>query len=316
MDFSSWVDLTLTGHNYDRNRTYVIHTVQKTPQRTFKDAEYYHTVALGHDHFEKRWAFLLLLFSFASFLTSFLPLPLGKKKKSIPVIEGVTMELVIAQYWSSLGASEVTFGLSFHGIVPQPRQLCLVGGDVIARVDLTTPLRAEEVHPAASLEILRKPIRPAEFQIRPLHERDVLIDGRQSYEMILVYNFKFPEGAVELSPRAPVLNDLLYENPYESQLWMIFDQYKRHLATGDVFAEKVKLSKGSYTLRLQVRHDSIEMLEKLQDMVLNLDFKLKDKVTLSCHPDITSSRTEKGQFNTKPNQKTKSDKKSEIFYSD
>ena len=268
---ATWLDLTLTGHNYDRPRTYVIHTVQRVPQRAFKDHEHYHTVALGQD----------------------------RSEKSLSVLGGVTLELVVAQYWSSLGPSEVSIEAVFHGLVAQPRDLFLSGGDWVTQVSLAAPLRPEEAHPQLSLEVLRRSVRPSESQIRPLSERDVLVNGRQSYELCLVYNFKFPECAAEVSPRAPVLLDLLYENPYEAQFWMLFDSNRRHLASGDVFEEKVKLSKGAYTLRFQVRHDSLEMLERLQDMVIQLDFKLKDKVTLTAFPDLTSSRTEKGKMDSR-----------------
>lgn len=91
-----------------------------------------------------------------------------------------------------------------------------------------------------------------------------------------------------------MLNNLLYESEYESQLWMLFDANKRFLATGDVFTHSLpKISSGSYVLRLQVRHDSLDMLNKIEKMLLQLEFKLKDEVKLDIYSDINAARTEK-----------------------
>lgn len=59
---------------------------------------------------------------------------------------------------------------------------------------------------------------------------------------------------------------MLYESEFESQLWMIFDSNKQFMAAGDAFPSKyvAKLDKGDYTLRLHVRHDKKDLLEKFQ----------------------------------------------------
>lgn len=75
---------------------------------------------------------------------------------------------------------------------------------------------------------------------------------------------------------------------------MIFDSNKQHIASGDAYPDKVrtpnykqrssytfmpnfvlqytvKLEKGDYTIRLHVRHEKKELLEKLQVMTSKLD---------------------------------------------
>ena len=55
-----------------------------------------------------------------------------------------------------------------------------------------------------------------------------------------------------------------------------------------------KLTKGEHTLRLQIRHDSLEMLDKVDAMILQLDFKLKEAVSLDCYADLSAARLESG----------------------
>jgi len=64
-----------------------------------------------------------------------------------------------------------------------------------------------------------------------LKERDILIDGRQSFEIVFTYNFKVSD-ACEVSPRFPVFNQYLYESVYDSQFWMIFNSNKKLMGSG------------------------------------------------------------------------------------
>ena len=60
--------------------------------------------------------------------------------------------------------------------------------------------------------------------------------------------------ACEVQPNARLLSDMLYENPYGGQLWMLFDSCKQLLCSGDAYPRQytAKLEKGEYTLKLQV----------------------------------------------------------------
>ena len=50
------------------------------------------------------------------------------------------------------------------------------------------------------------------------------------------------------------MSDLLYENPYGSQLWLLYDSNKQLVGAGDAYPERytTKVEKGDYTLKLQV----------------------------------------------------------------
>ncbi|KAG9320905.1 hypothetical protein KVV02_004556 [Mortierella alpina] len=203
--------------------------------------------------------------------------------KRFAVHSSHTMELCLAQYWDSPGAHSVTVDLTFHGIqiagpTSGPRTVFINGADHITRFHVSAPVRREEgLSPSISLDTLRKVIRPSESSIKPLvRDRDSLPNSRLMYSLISTYPFKVEASgkeSVTVSPRFPSLNDLLYDSPLEV-LMIVSDVNNKVVGYGDVYVKKLKLPKGEYTLRLQLRHESEETLEKLRHLPGLFDFSL------------------------------------------
>jgi len=143
-------------------------------------------------------------------------------------------------------------------------------------------LVSEDVQPVLQLKSAAVVLKPTEAKISPLSAtRDVIPEGRQVYQNLLVFNLNVAKAA-EVALYAPIFNDLLYEAEFESQMWMLYDANKALVATGDAHSQTffTKLEKGDYTVRLQVRHEKRELLEKISEANLVASFKLTNMLTL------------------------------------
>ncbi|KAL7749119.1 hypothetical protein RI367_005524 [Sorochytrium milnesiophthora] len=215
-------------------------------------------------------------------------LPQGEAKthevRRIKVVGGVTMEMCLAQFWSSPSEHNVSVEMVFHGAEltgaagGDTSFVWINGNDAITRIDVASTLRREEdVSLSGSFETLRKSIRPSDSAIRPLSAtRDVMPNTRQVYNLLLNYTVKTTEANTSITPRIPALTELLYDSPHDGILLMVYDVNKRLLATHDVYPKQIKLeAKGEYTIRVQVRHEAIDYLERLQNLVLCIDYAVK-----------------------------------------
>ena len=217
---------------------------------------------------------------------------------SMPVVGGRTLEVCLAQYWSSLGKCECHIEATFHGIVPDRSAIGLHGGEVATRMHITTPLRRERVEPEAELDTLRRTIRPKTAEIRPLNGfRDKLPEERQIYELVLTYEFSLDEAA-KITPRVAMLEVEEYQEGWQSLQYMIFNSAKRMVERWGLVARSKHLEKGDYVLRYHVRHDDLSQLEKLEDMALLLDRALKSPVRVQFHADPDDALAGQNKYGT------------------
>ncbi|XP_078038479.1 tripeptidyl-peptidase 2-like [Augochlora pura] len=198
---------------------------------------------------------------------------------------GLILEVVIAKYWANLGEMVIDYSIEFHGIHMINGNLTMQSGDGINRLELRSSLRNEEVVPCVSLKSSVQILKPTDSKIVPLRERDIIPPARQIYELLLTYTFHSAK-ATEVTPNAALLSDLLYESEYESQMWTIYDSNKQLISCGDAYPSKFtiqKLEKGDYTLKMHVRHEKKDLLDRLVDMPLLLSQKLSNPITLDVY---------------------------------
>ena len=135
--------------------------------------------------------------------------------------------------------------------------------------------------------------RPTESNIKPLGSRDVIPPNRQIYELQLSYSFSLSKSG-EITVNLPWLSNVLYESEFESQLWMLYNSHKQLLACGDAYPSKwtVKVDKeDGYNLRLHVRGENKDLLDKMTDLPLSLSFKLPGSVSVDLYSSFANAST-------------------------
>ncbi|KAL7003416.1 tripeptidyl-peptidase II Tpp2 [Sarracenia purpurea var. burkii] len=272
---AAWVEATMRTSGFDTARRFFVDTVQISPlQRPMK------------------WE-SVITFSSPSV-----------KSFAFPVEGGRTMELAISQFWSSgIGSNETTlvdFEIAFHGININKEEVVLDGSEAPVRIDAQALLSSEKLAPVAILNKLRVPYRPVDAKLSTLStDRDKLPSGKQILALKLTYKFKLDDGA-EVKPQIPLLNNRIYDNKFESQFYMISDSNKRVYAMGDVYPNSTKLPKGEYNLQLYLRHDNVQYLEKMKQLVLFIVRKLEDKeaIRLSFYSQPDGPVIGNGSFKT------------------
>ncbi|KAE9618283.1 putative tripeptidyl-peptidase II [Lupinus albus] len=249
---ASWVEATMDTSSFDTARRFLVDTVQISPLQS-----------------PLKWRNVISLSSPTV------------KSFAFRVVGGQTLELVIAQFWSSgRGSHETTsvdLELVFHGIKVNQEEVVLDGSEAPVRIDAEALLASEKLAPVATLSKIRVPYRPIHAKISALSaDRDKLPSGKQILALTLTYKVKLEDEA-EVKPQIPFLNDRIYDTKFESQFYMISDSNKRIYSSGDAYPNSTKLPRGEYNLQLYLRHDNVQILEKMKQLVLFIEQNLGDK---------------------------------------
>ncbi|MDG2201033.1 MAG: S8 family serine peptidase [Phycisphaerales bacterium] len=261
---TTWVDVQMQRQDASTKRTLVVHATQLEDGRAYSDSNVRKYVRFEDD---------------------------DRALVSIPAIGGRTMELAIAQYWSSLEEGEVDVTVSAHGLVPEADPIVLDGNRLFTTMDVRAPLGPEELDPSGSFTFVRSWLQSTDRRIEPLsRDRDELPEGRLIHELVSTYEFTLKKDAsVRLWEQG-----LEYSRDYESTMILVFDDAKK-LVLATVDDDFHKLSKGTYTVLFHVRHDESSELERLEDLPLCLDRRLSSSISLKIrsHPDqvMTGSGT-------------------------
>ena len=206
------------------------------------------------------------------------------------------MEFCLAKWWANIGTVDARYSVTFQGVKPENnagKGLVMHGGEGIMRVDLDSQLKVEVVSPEIKLKNMVQVVRPSEHKLVSLTDaRDILPDGRQMYELQLSYSFsvnKTSENTFNLS----MLGDVLYESQLESQLVMIYDTNKRKVGCVDAFPQKwpLKLEKGDYIAKVNIRQEKKELVERFTDTPLLVSSKLSSPVSLDVYSNHPSAQS-------------------------
>lgn len=274
-DGATWADLRFHMEAHEdggRARMFMVHALQAIPGWTSRDGEKNNFVVLEPD----------------------VPKVIG-----FAVQPGRTMELAIAQYWSSLGHCDLHYELTFHGITPDQREVNLSPGEPALQIEVSSPLHYEKLAPAATLTTVRRLVKPSSAEISQLAEdRDGFGDNRRFHLLELTYPIEQKSNG-SVTPRFLKTDDLLYDSEYGGTLWAIFEAGGRRVATDDIWPHAVSLKKGSYTLKLWIRHDERSKLDGLKSMPMALERPLGSPVSLPVYPTRVAAVQGGAKFNSR-----------------
>ncbi|XP_039278356.1 tripeptidyl-peptidase 2 isoform X2 [Nilaparvata lugens] len=262
-DDVSWAVLTLKGLEEDKTERFVIHCVQLKPKTSCSTFEFHKMVTVSSQ---------------------------TACELRFQVQGGVVLEYVIAKYWTCLGDMKLDYSIMFNGVRPSTPSVTMHHAGGIHSLELCSGIHPEEIAPTIQLKNNITALKPAEAKVSPLNERDVIPPSRQIYQLVLSYNFQTPKAA-EVTPNCSLFSSYLYESEFESQLWLLFDSNKQFLAAGDFCPSKYscKLEKGDYVLKLQIRHEKRELLDKLVDLPILLRHKLPSPITVDVYASYSQA---------------------------
>jgi hypothetical protein len=192
---------------------------------------------------------------------------------------GRTLEVTVAQFWSSLGATSVAVEVRFHGVAASAGDgVVLTSAAGFAPLTLTPTLHDVTLRPVGKLTSWTTTLEPVPYGAK---EKAVvaLPPGRDSplgapgpaYALNLRYKLSLPADVAGAMLRLPALSGLLYESGVDAQLAVVAGAggkgrrgAGRVVAATDAFPEKLKLKKGDYVVHVQLRADSAKKLEALR----------------------------------------------------
>jgi len=212
--------------------------------------------------------------------------------KRANVVEDGTVEVCVAQYWSSMGSGPVNIDVNFFGVAVSPERLVLGPSNAgVAKVSLRGDLAPVVVSPTGKLKSWCKSIRPdasaTTIAPLPMLQRNSILgtyppESRPTFALTLTYKFKqLEEGKVKV--QLPLVDQLLYESPVDSRMCMMYDSNKKLLLVNDAWPSFETLPKGDITAKVQVRHEDKAMLDRFVDMPMVLERQLSPGFSLTFH---------------------------------
>lgn len=215
----------------------------------------------------------------------------------VPLVGGLTFELCVGQLWSAIGdEGRISFSVEFGGITITDGSVNLTSYSEIAKIRVHNSSATNILQVKPVLSAVARTLYPAPGAVvTPLSkDRDMLTKGRLIHQLTLTYTYTTEEAGIKVLVRSP-FSTLLYESPYESQLILVYDANKVLISAVDFSPEWITLAqKGTYTFRLQLRHDDVSALEKLKTTTVQLERQLAGgkegkTISLAVHETFSSA---------------------------
>lgn len=241
---SRYAELKLKSTKNSGSSFFYIHNVQLVPGESFEAHESKSTTALNSDEeYSKRFA----------------------------VVPGHTLEVCIAQYWSSLGESNLELTVEFGGVTSSEDELFLPATGAATALTLTAPLGFTECEVSGSLNHWQRSLSPNRVETNQLpNGRDGLWEEQHIWQSILHYEFEaYSNSRVKLL--TPGFTNLIYDLPVLSHRIFLFDENNQLVTAEDMYPSDISLKKGRYTVQLELRHLDPNALKKFAKQPLVIE---------------------------------------------
>lgn len=225
-------------------------------------------------------------------------------KFSFPVYTGRVLEVCFSQFWKSMEDSgTVDYKIEFQNIRIHHDPISMNQFNEISLIPLQNNSH-EALDINATLYASQHSLYPisSDGPNRLCSIRDDFGKGRRGYELVLTYTYETDTPNCTIMLSVQTLCEVLYESPYDSQLCLIYNNNKKYLGTSDAFPKWITLKDaGTYTFRVQIRHEDPSALESMKSHVLLVDRKLPNdkKIELAIKDKLNVAMT--GTGGLKPN---------------
>ncbi|CAG2171605.1 unnamed protein product, partial [Oppiella nova] len=183
-----------------------------------------------------------------------------------------TLEVCFGQTYEVLADNRIQLDIKFHGLQPSLDSFTMFSSEMIARIDIQSNFDVEEITPRITIRNFIQMLMPIDSKLRPLDSRDVIPPAQQLYEgqdvkissLSLLYGY-----------------DLTYGPEYISLVWMIFNSdTKQYIGTGLGLPSSIRLEKGDYIIKVQIKHTMSSQWERLCQLPFHIQYTVNKSLDL------------------------------------
>ena len=280
---ATWAELVIRPIDIQPSMACMVRATSLEPHTRYSDTEYRSFVRLTHGM---------------------------EHRASFAVVPGSSLEITIAQFWSSFGKNKISTDLTFHGVSITPgknQSFAFDESSLPIKAIIHAPIRSETIKPVCKLESICQYVRPAKSEMLVLSDpRNTLPGNRIVHNLVLSYDISLVEAGT-ITPKIPSINNYVYDGELSGQITIVSDKNKRVIGVGDIYAESMKVKKGDYNITVCLRHENPTFLKSFEDQVLQIERKLENSVSVPIYEnysDALQSKNPVKKLTLAPGEKT------------
>lgn len=204
----------------------------------------------------------------------------------VPVTGGSTLEVCLAQNWNNLGSTRVRVSINLFGANAPTSAIAM--SDSITPIDLFG-VQNESLELKNNFGVASRMLRPSSHKLTCSNSaRDLLFNGNYCHDLVLKYKMTLEANASVLL-ELPHISKYMYDNVYDSFMIHVHDKQKKLVTTFDYKSGYCKMTKGTYNVRVHLRHDDLALLQRKTNVLVKMSRELPNKITSTCYSSVTNA---------------------------